>query len=134
MISYHYIELDVKPIKNKNRWLNEVISKENKKLGDLTFIFCDDKYLLEKNIKFLKHNTLTDVITFDYSEGKQINGDIFISLDRVKENSKIFKVTFLQELDRVIIHGLLHLLGYKDKTKNDSKIMRSKENFYLSIK
>ncbi len=100
----------------------------------LHLCFCTDEYLLEKNIQFLNHNTLTDVITFDYCENNTINGDILISIDRVKENSEIFEVDFLTELHRVMAHGLLHLLGYKDKTKEDARMMREKENYYLSIK
>ena len=112
----------------------KVITTEKKQLGEIVFVFCKDTYLLEKNIQFLKHETLTDVITFDYCEGNQISGDILISVERVKENSEIFEVTFLNELDRVMVHGLLHLLGYKDKTREDAKLIRSKEDFYLSIK
>ena len=134
MIDFQFINTKTLPLKNRNNWLKRVITTENKQLVEIVFVFCTDTYLLEKNIQFLKHKTLTDVITFDYSEGDQISGDILISIDRVQENSKIFKVTFLEELDRIMIHGLLHLLGYKDKTKQDAKLMRSKEDFYLSIK
>jgi len=134
MIDFQFIDTKTIPFKNSNDWLEKVIATENKKLGEIVFVFCNDTYLLKKNIQFLKHDTLTDVITFDYCEGEQINGDILISIDRVQENSEIFKVTFLSELDRVMVHGLLHLLGYKDKTKEDTKLMRFKENFYLSIK
>ena len=134
MIDFQFIKKEPVLLKNSAKWLKNVITIENKKLGDIVFVFCNDTYLLEKNIEFLKHNTLTDVITFDYCKGDEISGDILISLDRVKENSKIFKVNFFNELDRVMVHGLLHLLGYKDKTKTDSKLMKSKENFYLSIK
>ena len=112
----------------------KVITTEKKQLGEIVFVFCKDAYLLEKNIQFLKHETLTDVITFDYCKGNQISGDILISVERVQENSEIFEVTFLNELDRVMVHGLLHLLGYKDNTKEDAKLIRSKEDFYLSIK
>jgi len=134
MIDFHFIGLKSISVKKSTNWLEKIIISENKKLGEVVFVFCKDAYLLEKNIRFLNHNTLTDVITFDYSKGNQISGDIFISIDRVKENSKTFKVTFFNELDRVMAHGLLHLLGYKDKTKKDSKLMTAKENFYLSIK
>ena len=134
MIDFQFIDIKSVPIKNSADWLEKIILTENKTPGEIVFIFCDDNYLLKKNIQFLKHNTLTDVITFDYCEKDQINGDILISIDRVQENSKIFEVTFLNELHRVMIHGLLHLLGYKDKTKQDAKLMRSKEDFYLSIK
>jgi len=134
MIDFQYI--NCKTISNKgcSDWLNAIILSEGRKLGEIAFVFCTDEYLLEKNIQFLNHNALTDVITFDYCENNNINGDILISIDRVKENSEIFEVDFLTELHRVMAHGLLHLLGYKDKTKEDARIMRDKENYYLSIK
>ena len=134
MIDFQFIDTKIIQLKNSNDWLQKVITTEKKQLGEIVFVFCKDAYLLEKNIQFLKHETLTDVITFDYCEGNQINGDILISVDRVQENSEIFEVTFLNELDRVMVHGLLHLLGYKDKTREDAKLIRSKEDFYLSIK
>jgi len=114
-------------------WIKEVVGKEGKKMKDLSFIFCDDMELLNKNSKYLNHDTLTDILTFDYSENNNISGDIYISIDRVKENAKTYKVTFENELDRVMIHGILHLLGYKDKSKKDQKAMREKEDFYLSL-
>ena len=134
MIDFQFIDTKIIQLKNSNDWLKKVITTEKKQLGEIVFVFCKDAYLLEKNIQFLKHETLTDVITFDYCEGNQISGDILISVERVKENSEIFEVTFLNELDRVMVHGLLHLLGYKDKTKEDTTLIRSKEDFYLSIK
>ena len=134
MIDFQFIDTKIIQLKNSNDWLQKVITTEKKQLGEIVFVFCKDAYLLEKNIQFLKHETLTDVITFDYCEGNQISGDILISVDRVKENSEIFEVTFLNELDRVMVHALLHLLGYKDKTREDAKLIRSKEDFYLSIK
>jgi len=133
MIAFEYFETEEITEMNQNKkWLNQVISNEDKEEGDITYIFCDDDYLLEKNIRFLNHNTLTDVITFDYCEGNSVSGDIFISIERVKENSEVFKVDFLTELNRVMVHGLLHLLGYKDKTERESNLMRKKENYYLS--
>lgn len=134
MIDFQFVKTKKFSIKNRENWLNEVIHTEGKELGEIVFVFCNDSYLLQKNIQFLKHNTLTDVISFDYCKGNKISGDVLISIDRVKENAKIFDVSFLNELERVMVHGLLHLLGYKDKTKADINIMRSKENFYLSIK
>tara|TARA_B100001142_G_scaffold330012_1_gene395629 strand:- start:2541 stop:2945 length:405 start_codon:yes stop_codon:yes gene_type:complete len=134
MIDCQFVNTNKIQLKNSIQWIKKVIDLENKILGDIVFVFCNDTYLLSKNIQFLNHNTLTDVITFDYCTKNKITGDILISLDRVKENSTIFKVKFLNELDRVMVHGLLHLLGYKDKTKKDAEIMKSKENFYLSIK
>ena len=133
MIAFEYLETEeITEINQNKKWLNQVISNEAKEEGDITYIFCYDDYLLEKNIRFLNHNTLTDVITFDYCEGNSVGGDIFISIERVKENSEVFKVDFLTELNRVMVHGLLHLLGYKDKTERESNLMRKKENYYLS--
>ena len=133
MIAFEYLETEeITEINQNKKWLNQVISNEAKQEGDITYIFCNDDYLLEKNIRFLNHNTLTDVITFDYCEGNSVGGDIFISIERVKENSEVFKVDFLTELNRVMVHGLLHLLGYKDKTERESNLMRKKENYYLS--
>ena len=133
MIDYQYIENQ--ELSNRNKisfWLNNVIKEEGRQTGELVYVFCKDDYLLEKNIQFLNHNTLTDVITFDYSKGEIINGDILISTERVNENSKIYKVNYLTELHRVMVHGLLHLLGYKDKNEKNAKTMREKENYYLN--
>ena len=112
-------------------WVTKTIVSEGFKEGDLTFIFCDDEYLYKINLEFLNHDTLTDIITFDYTLGKEIHGEIYISIDRVKENASEFQVSFEEELHRVIIHGVLHLCGYKDKSEADESQMRSKENFYL---
>ncbi len=114
-------------------WIKNTIKNENHTLEEVSYIFCDDEYLLMLNINYLEHNTLTDIISFDYSAGKRISGDIFISIERVKENAKIFKVSFTEELHRVIIHGILHYCGYKDKTPEDKLEMRSKEDYYLSL-
>ena len=134
MIDFNFLDTEFISLEKNCDWLKKVIKTEKKILGELTFIFCNDAYLHKKNMQFLRHDTLTDVITFDYSDKNIIIGDIFISVERVKENSDIFEVTFLSELDRVMIHGLLHLLGYKDRNKEEKKIMRFKENFYLSKK
>ena len=134
MIDFQYINCKTLPVKDSSKWLDSIILAEGKKLGAIVYVFCTDEYLLKKNIQFLNHNDLTDVITFDYCKNNIINGDILISIERVKENAKTFEVNFLTELNRVMAHGLLHLLGYKDKTKEDVKIMRAKENYYLSIK
>ena len=115
-------------------WISQVISEETLKEGDISYVFCDDQQLLDKNIKYLKHNTLTDVISFDYTMGKLLSGDIFISIDRVKENAEHFNVAMKDELHRVMIHGVLHLCGFKDKTKEEMKLMRSKEDYYLSLR
>lgn len=134
MIDFQFVETKNIPLNKCIYWLEQVINTEKKRAGDIVFVFCNDEYLLKKNIRFLKHNTLTDVITFDYTKGKDISGDILISVERIQENSEIFNVSFLNELNRVMVHGLLHLLGYNDKTKQEAKLMRSKENFYLSIR
>ena len=115
-------------------WISAIISNENHEEGELSYIFCDDEYLHKLNVEFLKHDTLTDIIGFDNSLGNQINGDIFISVERVKENASKFNTTFENELHRVIIHGVLHYCGYKDKTKKDADLMRVKENKALSLR
>ena len=117
-----------------SKWIEFVIHQEDRLLGEINYIFCDDSYLLEINIKELKHNTLTDVISFDYTVGDIISGDIFISTERVKENADEFNNIFKDELHRVIIHGVLHYCGYKDKTDDEKKEMRSKEDYYLSLR
>ena len=132
-ISFHY-ETDflLENTKSFIRWIKNVISEENKELGEVNYIFCDDKYLLEKNIKYLDHDTLTDIITFNYCEGDIISSDIMISIERVMENSSIFENSFSEELNRVMIHGILHLIGYNDKTDGEKKIIRKKENYYVN--
>lgn len=123
-------------LKEKNKikaWIKSVAEKEKHKVGTVNYIFCTDDELLEINIKHLNHKTLTDIITFDYTEGKTINSDIFISIERVLDNAKKFKVSFEEELHRVMIHGILHLCGYKDKTKVDAELMRKKENAALKL-
>jgi len=133
MIDFQYIENDkLSNTEDLNLWINSVIMEEGMIIGELVYVFCNDEYLLKKNIQFLNHNTLTDVITFDYSEDKIISGDILISTERVVENAKIFNVNYLTELQRVMVHGLLHLLGYKDKIEKDANTMREKENYYLN--
>jgi len=117
-----------------SKWIEFVIHQEDSQLGEINYIFCDDSYLLEINIKELKHNTLTDIISFDYTVGDIISGDIFISTERVKENADDFSNIFKDELHRVIIHGVLHYCGYKDKTDDEKKEMRSKEDYYLSLR
>jgi rRNA maturation RNase YbeY len=131
---YYHSECDfhLEKVNSISNWIEETIYTEKKTLGEITYIFCDDEYLLKKNQEYLQHDTLTDIITFDYSEENTLSADIFISVERVKENAVIFAVSFEQELKRVIIHGILHLMGYKDKSEEESKIMRSKEDFYLS--
>jgi len=133
MIDFQFIEND-KLINTEdiNLWINSVVIEEGMIIGELVYVLCNDEYLLKKNIQFLNHNTLTDVITFDYTKDKIISGDILISTERVVENSKIFNVNYSTELYRVMVHGLLHLLGYKDKIEKDANIMRVKENYYLN--
>lgn len=113
--------------KQYEEWLKRVISSEGKKVGEISFIFCDDEYLLEINQKFLDHDTYTDIISFDNSMGNILGGDIFISTERVMENAENFNVLFDEELKRVIVHGVLHFCGYKDKTSGEKEVMRSKE-------
>lgn len=135
MISFHNQSVAFK-LKEKTKlkqWIKAVTEKEKHKLGNINYIFCTDDELLEINIKHLNHKTLTDIITFDYTEGKTINSDIFISIERVAENATKFQVTFDEELHRVMIHGILHLCGYKDKTKADAELMRKKENASLKL-
>ena len=133
MIDFQYIENNkLSNTEDLNLWINSVIKEEGMLIGEIVYVLCNDEYLLKKNIQFLNHNTLTDVITFDYSEEEIISGDILISTERIVENAKIFKVNYLTELHRVMVHGLLHLLGYKDKIEKDANTMRKKENYYLN--
>jgi rRNA maturation RNase YbeY len=113
-------------------WIEGVISEEGYQLEEVNYIFCDDAYLHKLNVEFLDHDTLTDIISFDYSVGKKIQGDIFISVERVADNASDFNVSVTEELQRVMVHGVLHYCGYKDKTDSDAKLMREKENRYLS--
>jgi rRNA maturation RNase YbeY len=115
-------------------WVKSVIKKEGASLEGINFIFCTDKYLQEINIEYLNHKTFTDIITFNYGDKKTIEGDVYISIERVKENALKFQVPFQHELHRVIIHGVLHLLGYNDKTKTEKARMREKEDAYLSLR
>jgi rRNA maturation RNase YbeY len=113
-------------------WLKEVIKDAGKKIGEINYIIVSDEYLLQMNQQYLKHDTYTDIITFDYCEDNTVNGDMYISIDRVRENAINFNVTEEHELNRVLVHGLLHLLGQKDKTKSDALEMRRKEELWLS--
>lgn len=115
------------------KWITEVVEKQKKRVGDIGYLFCDDEYILQINREYLDHDTYTDIITFDYVEGDIISGDILISIDRVGENAKTFGCTFEHELHRVIIHGVLHLLGGKDKTDAEAAAMRKKENAALAL-
>lgn len=123
--------------KNKlanNRWLKMVAGSEIRKIGDINVIFCSDNYILDVNMKYLQHDYFTDIITFDYCEGTVLSGDLFISVDSVRENSIEFGTDFEEELHRVIVHGVLHLIGYDDHTDEDKKMMRQKENYYLQMR
>ena len=128
---YSETDFNIEDTKALSHWISKIILHENHELGDLTYVFCDDAYLHKLNLQFLNHDTLTDVISFDYSIGKQVHGEIFISVDRVKENATEFNQTFQTELSRVMAHGILHFCGYKDKTDSESSLMRTKECFYL---
>lgn len=114
-------------------WLSRVIASESKKEGEINYIFCDDEYLHKINVEYLNHDTLTDVISFDYSVGNEINGDCFISVERVKDNAVDFNVAFDEEIKRVLAHGILHYCGYKDKTESDEAIMRQKEDDKIAL-
>lgn len=134
MVSYFNEDISF-PFKEKrltSRWLKFVAESESKRLGDIAVIFCSDNYILDVNIKYLQHDYFTDIITFDYCEGNRLSGDLFISIDSVRENAAFYKTEFAQELNRVIVHGLLHLIGYDDHTPEDVAVMRVKENYYLS--
>jgi len=114
------------------KWLENVVIDNNKKIKDLSIVFCSDDYILDLNKKYLNHNYFTDIITFDYSEKNHISGDIVISIDTVQSNARKYKSDFYTELHRVMVHGVLHMLGFDDKTDEQKKIMREKEDFYLS--
>lgn len=129
MISFNYESdfiLEKEPVYAS--WIETIVLSENKTLGEISYIFCDDAYLHNINMQYLNHDTLTDIISFDYTEGDVISGDIFVSIERVKDNAIDFKVYFEEELKRVLAHGVLHYCGYKDKTDTDAALMRAKEN------
>ena len=117
-----------------SKWLKFVAESEMRKLGDISIIFCSDKYILDVNLKYLQHDYYTDIITFDYCEGNTLSGDLFISIDSVRENATFYGTDFENELNRVIVHGVLHLIGYDDHTDEDVAVMRSKEDYYLSLR
>ena len=133
MIQFFFENIAEIPLQpNTSQWLENIIISEGKKLGEINYIFCDDEYLLKVNQDFLAHDYYTDIITFDYVKGKTISGDIFVSLQRISDNASTLSNSFEKELQRVIAHGVLHLCGYKDKTEEEEKLMRSKEDYYLS--
>lgn len=136
MINFHLEDIDFKlqqKLKLKN-WLKSVLEAEGFVLGDVNYVFCSDEYLLKINVEYLDHDYLTDIITFDNSEDEElIEGDIFISIDRVVDNARTFEVSTEHELRRVLVHGILHLCGYLDKTNEEEQLMREKENHYLQL-
>ncbi|MDN3618215.1 MULTISPECIES: rRNA maturation RNase YbeY [Polaribacter] len=133
MVTFNYeTDFDLKDENLLEYWIDNVVSKKGFSLGELNYIFCDDDYLHKLNVEFLQHDTLTDVISFDNTLGKLISGDIYISIERVADNAKDFEVSFIEELHRVMIHGVLHYMGYKDKTETEKKEMRNAENTALS--
>jgi probable rRNA maturation factor len=135
MVSFEY-KLDFE-LHNEDKtisWIETVVVDFGRRVGDIHYVFCDDDYLHKINLEYLDHDTLTDIISFDYSTNRRISGEIFISIDRVRDNAIETNNTFQDELDRVIIHGVLHYLGFKDKSKEDAQIMRNKEDYSLSLR
>ena len=134
-IHFHSEDVDFHIVNEKKtiKWIKGSIKNEAKTVGEISYIFCSDEYLHKMNLEYLNHDTFTDIITFDYTEENIVSGDIFISIDRIKENATKFKTVFENELSRVIIHGVLHLMGYKDKSAQEKEQMRSKEDFYLTL-
>ncbi len=129
MISYNYeSDFTLGNEEQYSQWLSAVIESENKNEGEINYIFCDDEYLHKINMEYLQHDDLTDIISFDYCVGNELNGDIFISVERVADNAKEYKVELETELLRVMAHGILHYCGYKDKSEEDATLMRSKED------
>ena len=114
-------------------WIETIVESENKILGEISYVFCDDEYLHSINMQYLNHDTLTDIISFDYTEGDIISGDIFVSIERVVDNAKDFNVPFDEELKRVLAHGILHYCGYKDKSDSDVLLMRAKEEEKIKL-
>jgi probable rRNA maturation factor len=129
MITFNYeTEFKIEDENQVENWIEKVVSEKGFERGEINYIFCDDEYLLKLNVEFLQHDTLTDIISFDNSLGKLINGDIYISVERVKENAKEYNVTFEEEIHRVMIHGVLHYTGLKDKSADEKMVMRKEEN------
>lgn len=136
MVSYfnEQIEFAFKEKVKTRAWLKIVAESEIRRIGDINIIFCSDNYILDINQKYLGHDYFTDIITFDYCEGDRLSGDLFISIDSVRENALEYGTEFKDELNRVIVHGVLHLIGYDDHTEEDIAQMRAKENYYLSFR
>lgn len=133
MVSYFFEDTNFKFNRRRltSQWLKFTAESEIKRIGQVNIIFCSDNYILDINQKYLQHDYFTDIITFDYCEGKTLSGDLFISVDTVRENAIFYGTEFDDELNRVIVHGLLHLIGYDDHSEEDQKTMRSKEDYYL---
>ncbi len=135
MIHFHIEDIDFKPnqVQKTKNWIKNIIREEGYVLNEINYIFCTDEYLHQINVEYLDHDTFTDIITFDNSDENQtIEGDIFISIDRVQENAETFRSSFEQEFRRVLAHGVLHLCGYLDKKPEDEQLMREKENYYIN--
>jgi rRNA maturation RNase YbeY len=134
MIEFNYeTDFELSNETQFSNWISAIIKSENKSEGEINYIFCDDNYLVEINQQYLNHDTLTDIISFDYSIGNELNGDIFISIERVLDNANDFKTDFDNELKRVMAHGILHYCGYKDKTQAEENVMRSKEEEKIKL-
>ena len=134
MISFNYeSDFSLEQEEVYASWIETIVESENKILGEISYIFCDDEYLHSINMQYLNHDTLTDIISFDYTEGDVISGDIFVSVERVKDNAIDFNVPFEEELKRVLAHGVLHYCGYKDKSDADALLMRSKEDEKIKL-
>ena len=134
MINYFFENIDSIEISDKfSAWLINLITSENKKIGEITYIFSNDEYILKINQDYLQHDFYTDVITFDYVKGKIISGDIFVSLPRISDNARMLNKNFEKEFLRVLAHGILHLCGYKDKSAEEISLMRKKEDHYINL-
>ncbi len=136
MIRYYKedIKFELKAKALNNKWLKFVAESEIRKIGDINIIFCSDNYILDVNMRYLQHDYFTDIITFDYCEKNILSGDLFISIDSVRENAVYYGTDFNEELNRVMVHGILHLIGYDDHSEEEISQMRAKENYYLELK
>ena len=136
MIRYYFedVKFVLKCRQANNRWLKMVAGSEVRTIGDINIIFCSDNYILDINMKYLNHDYFTDIITFDYCEGKKLSGDLFISIDSILENAIEYGVDFEEELHRVMVHGLLHLIGYDDHTPEEENQIHAKEDYYLKLR
>ena len=136
MISYNTVNVNMPPIKRRNNtaWVRRVAATYEKEVGEIAYIFCDDEKILEVNQQYLNHDYYTDIITFDYTEGNVLSGDLFISLDTVRTNAEPRQISYREELDRVIIHGILHLCGINDKGPGERQLMEAAENKALNLR